>query len=259
MMKARTLFLLVLFVGLALVVSTGVSLGQTDAPSGAVSDVPGPVPDSTLIDTPSHAIAIDADLAAKAWQTETVDSAGNTGLYTSLALDMEDHPHISYYEYNNADLRYAYHDGSAWTTDTVEGSGTVGTYTSLVLDSAGQPHIGYCGVAAMVPSSITLIKYATYDGSAWVTETVASAGDGGGYTSLALDSGDGPHLGYFHGSAADLMYAYRDGGGWLTETVDSAGDGGGYVSLALDGNNYPHISYYTSRGHKLRFFKELKA
>jgi hypothetical protein len=65
------------------------------------------------------------------------------GGFTSLALDADDHPHISYYDYSNDDLKYARYDGAAWQIETVDSDGMVGTYTSLVLDAAGWPHISY--------------------------------------------------------------------------------------------------------------------
>lgn len=42
------------------------------------------------------------------WQTFTIDSDGNVGWYTSIALDSNDKVHISYYyDYYNKDLKYA--------------------------------------------------------------------------------------------------------------------------------------------------------
>jgi hypothetical protein len=43
------------------------------------------------------------------WHIETVDSEGNVGLYASLALDGGGYPHISYLDWSNGDLKYAYY------------------------------------------------------------------------------------------------------------------------------------------------------
>ena len=63
-------------------------------------------------------------------------------MYTSLALDSSDNPHISYYDNTNYDLKYAWYDGT-WHTETVDSTGGVGRYTSLALDSSDNPHISY--------------------------------------------------------------------------------------------------------------------
>ena len=81
---------------------------------------------------------------ASVWHIETVDSGGTD---TSIALDSNDHPHISYYRVDSGDLKYAYYDGSSWHIETVDGygwwGGNVGWFTSIALDSNDYPHISY--------------------------------------------------------------------------------------------------------------------
>jgi len=157
--------------------------------------------------------------------------------HTSLALDEDEYPHISYIDKTNQDLKYAFQDASGWHIQTVDSEGWVGCDTSLALDEAGYPHISYCGHA---------LKYAYQDASGWHIETVDSAVNVV-KPSLALDEDGYPHISYTVESGLDdvyLSYAYQDASGWHIQTVDSGGWVGFHSSLALDGSGYPHISYY---------------
>lgn len=181
------------------------------------------------------------------WSTETVDSSGFVGEWTSLAVDSFDHPHISYYHRSSQDLRYAYHDGSSWQIGTVDSGGDVGLGTSLAIDTNNHPHIAYWD------TTNTALKYAQFNGVSWISETVDSEGTVGPEPSLALDLQNYPHISYNDWGNSSLKYAYFDGTSWYSETVDNLGDVGGSSSIALDQNDYAHISYHDSTNGAIKY------
>ena len=198
------------------------------------------------------------------WSVEKVEENGDR---PSLALDVSDRPHIGFYSYPSNGLRYAYHDGSTWQIETVD-SGVdagdyyevVGQYPSLALDQSGHPHISYTYERWKPIDQYTAIleygalKYAYFDGTRWLTETVEASGFEFRFTSLALDPFDRPHIAYqgpyfsgpaWWGDCCALKYAYFEGSSWVTKEVDSGTNYvGAFNSLALDASALPHISYY---------------
>ncbi len=110
-----------------------------------------------------------ARLGSAGWEIETVDSDdvwGGVDGTTSLALDADGHPHISYCYFDLSqwwcdNLKYAHWDGASWQIETVESAGAVGQGNSLALDAAGHPHISYLEDYGQD------LKYAAFDGTAW--------------------------------------------------------------------------------------------
>ena len=192
---------------------------------------------------------IPENVRAETWSITTVDSAGDVGWFTSIALDSNGYPHISYQDNTNMDLKYAKWTGSKWSITTVDSTNSVGEYTSIALDSKGYPHISY-----LYRTNLDL-KYAKWTGSKWSITTVDSTNHFCGETSIALDSNDNPHISYRDSSNLDLKYAKWTGSKWSIETVDSAGDVGKYSSIALDSNNNPHISYRDAYNLDLKYAK----
>ena len=180
------------------------------------------------------------------WQITTIDQpegeAGdmNVGMYSSIALDSEGRPYISYYNWTSTDLKCAHFDGDGWKIETVDSQGDVGKYTSIAIDSKDNPHIGYYDEISWNRGNI---KYAYYDNNAWHTKVINSAVCYDDGISLALDSLDVPHIVYYDGEDNKLEYAIGHGDDHVDITVDSY-LGEGSVSLALDSFDRPHIGYY---------------
>jgi hypothetical protein len=151
-----------------------------------------------------------------------------------MALDDSNNVHVSHYEGNLGELKYAYWDGNEWTSQVITSDGP-GRYTSIALDSCGRPHIS-CHNA-----DNHYLSYAYMDeDSTWHVEDVCP---GGYYSSLAIDSQDRPRIAHYHPDLHDLIYTYWTGSQWASHTVDSDGNVGAYPSLALDSLDAPHISY----------------
>ena len=207
--------------------------------SGVVSDNSS-ANTTVLLDSNKTVTATFSQWLFGRWQTETVDSTDNVGEFTSLAIDSNNHPHISYFDRTNNQLKYASFNGISWSTETVDSGGT-GEFSSLALDNQDYPHISYCDYTN------NKLRYASYNGTAWNTDNVDSIAIGWG-TSLALDSSYHPHIGYSVFTTNNILkYVSNDGNSWqAAEIVDSTDNVGGYCSLALDDSNVPHISYFDS-------------
>lgn len=136
------------------------------------------------------------------WEIEVVDDEGDTGLFSSMAIDAEGGIHISYFE-NFGDgtgrVLYTYRASpdADWQRTEIDAldSLTFGhtgarDVTALVLDSDGLPRIAYGDEA--------VVKLATFDGESWSTETVATADEDplGHIVSLKLDADDNEHLAF---------------------------------------------------------------
>lgn len=182
---------------------------------------------------------------AQYWDVETIDAAAESvGLYSSLALDGNGNPHISYYDTTGDNLKYAWYDG-AWHVENVDTTGDVGSFSSLALDGDGRPHISYYA------ATNTSLKYARREG-AWHTETVDNTASVGQDSSIALTSSGNPCISYYNATSDNLKYAWYDGV-WHLESVDTPGNVGLFCSLALGSNNRPHISYYDQTNFKLKY------
>lgn len=181
------------------------------------------------------------------WQVETVDSSGDTGYWTSIALDSNNNVHISYYDSTNGDLKYATNASGSWQTFTLDSTNNVGSYSSIAIDSLDAVHISYYYVTGGD------LRYAANESGGWQTFTIDSANNMGQYSSIALDSEDNVHIAYFDSTGSHLKYATNKSGTWRTYTLDLPKLVGSYCDIAIDANDWIHISYYDITNGDLKY------
>ena len=182
------------------------------------------------------------------WVIQTVDSAGDVGMHTSLAFG--NGPAISYYDWSDSALKLAYdrnYDGDFTDTQeiiTVDRTRSVGSHSSLAFGTG--PAISYHeGTNLDLKLAYDRNDNGDFADTDEIT-TVDSAGYVGAHTSLAI--GTGPAISYYDIANGDLKLAYdrNDNGHYQGAgeiiTVDSAGYVGEYTSLAFGSG--PAISYY---------------
>jgi hypothetical protein len=84
-----------------------------------------------------------ASLGNTNWNVQTIDSSTHSGRCSSLALDSNGNPHITYMDNTHySDLKYAEWNGTSWDSITIE-TEHFGYGSCLVLDSADNPCISY--------------------------------------------------------------------------------------------------------------------
>jgi hypothetical protein len=158
-----------------------------------------------------------------------VDTDGDVGLYSDIAIDSAGIPFIVYYDTTNQRLKVARADDDdpdatgEWNISTVDDTiSYFGEYVSVAVDTAGDVH-----VSAYRNSTGDLLYFTAADVASpaaftFTTTTVDEPGAVGAWSEMATD-GTTPYISYINESQAGtyfgLKYAYWTGTEWEYGTV----------------------------------------
>lgn len=180
-----------------------------------------------------------------------VDSSGDVGKYSSIALDRYNNPHISYYDETNTGMKYASKGIGGWGRDQVDSVGDVGFYPDIATDDfLGYPYISYYDQG----NGYLKLAYKDEPGPFKIELCCAADIVVTNATSIAINSmAIQPIIAYVDSSVSKLKLAIFDRGdslgpaiapnGWGNETVAATGTMVEDVSLVLSPAGEPHIAY----------------
>jgi len=189
----------------------------------------------------------------------TLDSIGEEGGQTSIAIGTDNLPVISYFDATNLDLKVVHCGNTSCsagnTITTVDSTGDVGLYTSIAIGTDGNPVISYFDFAPNFDLKVVHCGNTLCSSGNTIT-IVDSTNFVGRYSSIAIGSDGNPVISYRDDTNGDLKVAHCgntscSSGNALTP-VDSTGSVGRHSSIAIGSDHNPVISYQDNTNGNLK-------
>lgn len=191
----------------------------------------------------------------------TPDAATNIGKYTSITLDSNGKPVVSYYDATNSALKVLHCGNAACSTGntiaTPDSNGTVGQYTAVTVDSKNFPVVTYYDATSGVLKVLHCGNASCTVGNSIVKPDLTSSN--GVQSSVKINAVGNPVIAYFdftHKSLKILTCGNANcNAGNTIVTADAVADVGRYPSLVLDSNGKPAVSYLDLTNGKLKVLR----
>jgi len=186
-----------------------------------------------------------------------LDTTGNVGWYTSIAIGADNLPIITYWDGTNADLKVVHCTNTACGThDTpvaLDTIGNVGEYTSIAIGADNLPIISYQDVTN---GRLKVVHCTNTACGAHNTPTELDTGFVGQYTSIAIGADNLAIISYDDAGFGDLKVVHCTNTACSTHdtpvALDTTGIVGQYTSIAIGADNLPIITYYDSTNGDLK-------
>lgn len=135
---------------------------------------------------------------------------------TRVAVDAQDNPHICY---TPGSIKYTHFDGQQWRFQQIaKDTGEIGYTCSIVIGKDGTPHLTWYQLTGAIELHI---RYAVFQGNAWLARTLDFDNETGKWNSMVLDSQGNPLLSYSAWVNGELRMAHWNGKQWEFTTLDS--------------------------------------
>lgn len=179
----------------------------------------------------------------------TIPSGGVAGYYSSLSLDANNIPTISYYDLTNTNLNVVRCGDANCTSNNLisipDNTGNVGLFTSLNLDSSSNPVVSYYD---STNGNLNVLRCASPHCGPNAVYVGDTATDVGRYGAIKLDASGKPVVSYWDETNGNLKLLHcGDSTCSQNNTITTpyaTGNTGWDTSLALDANGFPVISFY---------------
>lgn len=186
------------------------------------------------------------------WLITALEDDGHDGWDSAIAIGSDGIVRaagIDPSQFNSTDgVEYYENVNGVWTVTAI-GSGPIQYEfnVSLAVSPQNLPALTY------YDNKSGDLMFASFDGSAWSIEAVATEGTVGKFSALVFDAEGRPHIVFFEdgsGRAGLVKYAVRGEGGWTIEVVGELADvrqgmtgARRITSVALDTEGVPHVAF----------------
>jgi len=193
---------------------------------------------ATLVDTGWYKVLVDCPQDT---------SIGEIGEFSSIAINNDGFPCISYLQDNPDEVKYAYLDSVGWHIDVINSFGIMPGYNKLRLKNGETPIIGYHRLGDQNADILEIAYFIPAD-SSWDIITMPDSVDHisfGHLVGFDIDSQNNAYFAYFNPDY-DLQLAVFDSLSWSIETILDYPYFGGRptFSLKIDNADQPCLATF---------------